>query len=106
MKEFGRQISRFGQKKQTDLCDMRAGCDVNEIIFLIRLKAVAGREIMQCAVHILKVPGVVKMSFPRTDPGFRTDRRNVLADELAKLAELRLKQQLKAIDQQVLMLAE
>ncbi len=68
----------LGQQEQADLRDVRAGRDVDQIVFAIRIERIAAREVVQRAVDQPEVPGVAEVQHVRTHLRFRRLRPDVV----------------------------
>ena len=99
-------MTRFGQQEQADLCDVRAGGDVNEILFRLGVERVGPGEIVQRRVDLLEVPGVFHRDQVGAHLGLGRDRGDVGGHQLGQLFFLRPVEQFEAVDQQVLVLAD
>ena len=97
---------RLGEQKQADLRNVRAGGDVDEVIFLVRVEAIPAGEVEQRGEDRFKIPRVLKIDPVRRHRRLRRDRLRVRRDLAVKGFKLRLEQNLKPRDEQILVLAE
>ena len=49
-------MARFGEQEETDLRDVRAGGDVDEVFLAVGLEGIAAREVRQRAVDLFESP--------------------------------------------------
>ena len=101
-------VARLGQQEQADLRDVRAGRDVDEVVLVVGVERIGAREVVQAAVDLLEVPRIVAGSDRRRGaPSVSGETRRMSSRTVsASAVNSRRVQQLEAIDEQVLVLAE
>jgi hypothetical protein len=55
------QPSRLSQEEEADLGDVRPGCDVDQIVFGVRIKGIRSRKIEERLVDLLEVPRIAEI---------------------------------------------
>jgi hypothetical protein len=94
-------VARLDQEEQTDLDDVGAGREVDQVVLAVAIEAVAARELVERGEHLLEVPRVGDRQRPRHHLGRRRDLGQIV-DHLAHHrpggAEV---PQLEAIDRQL-----
>ena len=84
---------------------MRAGGDVDEVVFLFRVEGVAAGEVMEGGVDLLEIPGVLELYGMGVDGGMGGDRGNVGGELLRQFGELPGAEEFEAVDGEVGMAA-
>ena len=99
-------MPRLGQQEETNLGDVRAGRDVDQIVLALGVERIRAREVVECPENLVEVPGVANFDLMRPHFGFRRDASNILASALNNFGVPALMEQLEAIDQELLVLTE
>jgi hypothetical protein len=53
--------TRLGKEEETDLCDVRTGRDVHQVVFFLRVEGIRTGEVMKCGKDLFEVPGVADL---------------------------------------------
>ncbi len=99
-------MPRLRKQKHANLSDVGSRGDVYQVIFIVWIKGVADREIMQRAEHLFKIPSVLHGDHVTPHLGLRRYSANVRRNGVRQLLDIRLKQQLEPVNHQVLMLTQ
>ena len=99
-------MPRLRQQEQTNLRDVGAARDVDQVVLALGIERIRARKIMQRAEDLIDVPRVP--NFELMGPHFclRGNVSNVIADNLDELGIFFLMEKLQAIDQKLLVLAK
>jgi hypothetical protein len=105
LQQPSREVTGFGEKKQTDLGDVRSGRDVHQIVFLLWFEWITPRKVVQRTVDELEIPRIPEVDLVPARDGFRGDRADIL-DQGGRQPLMRgFVEQLESADQQVFMTA-
>ena len=99
-------MPRFGEEKQADLLDVRAGGDVDEVVLVIGPKLERSGEAMERRKHLLEVPGIGDADFMACDDRLRGNRADVPGHDGGEVALRRQVDEFEPIDDEVLVLAQ
>ncbi len=70
MQKFARQVARLGKEEEADLGDVRAGSDVDEVVFFFGVERVGAGKLKKLFVDEFEVPRVVGIDGLEDDGGF------------------------------------
>ena len=99
-------MPRLCQKEKTNLLDMRACGDVDQVLVVFGFKGVRAHEIVKCRIDLLQVPGILEGKRMEIDPGFRGDCGNIFNDLLGEGFIPWFDQKVELIDKQVFVLTK
>ena len=77
---------------------MRAGGDVDEIVLALRIERIAGREIVQRAIHFLEIPRVLQVDPVKPHIGLGRNAGDVGTQMFGELLGPAVVDQLKPVD--------
>jgi len=77
-------VPRLGQQKQADLLHVRAGRDVDQVVFVVSAKPIQPRELVKLRKDLVEIPGVDQRDRMQAHGSFRRDRTNIVGDRLAQ----------------------
>jgi hypothetical protein len=89
-------MSRLGQQEETNLGDVSAGRDVDQVILALGIEGIYAREVVECAEDLVEVPRVANVEFVGAHFGLRRDVSNIVASALNKLGILALMEHVSA----------
>ena len=93
--------SGFGEQKDADLCDVRPGGDVQQVLFVVGVERISAGEGEELFVDLLEVPRVFEFNLVEVDFGFGRERADVFADELGEFCFAAAVEQFEAVNEQV-----
>jgi hypothetical protein len=85
---------------------VRAGRDVNQVALVLDVEGIVACELVQRAVDLLEIPRVARIAQVQVDLRLRRDGTDVVAQLLGELRVRPRVQQLEAVDDQFLVLAD
>ena len=99
-------MTRLGEKKEGDLSHVGSRGDVNQVVLVVRIEGDGAREVVERAVDLLEIPGIIEVEAVQPHLGLGRDCGNVLLHRLGQGGVLFLEEDLEAIDQQLVVLAD
>ena len=106
LNELSRQMMRLIQQEQADLRHMRAGGDVDIIIVLLGGKVFLPAEVVKLRVNLTEIPRVAERNRFRNDLRIRGASPDIFLNPPAQCPEVRLIQQIIAVEMQFLLHGE
>lgn len=103
-----RQVACLGEQEPANLCHVGTGGDVDQVVLMVGVEGVGGGKVVQRAVDLFEIPGVVQWHGVQAHLGSRRDLLDVGAYPLgeADVTGVDVVDQLQAIDLQVVLLAQ
>ena len=60
-------MPRFCKKEEADLRNVRSRCDVDQVVFGIRIERVLSREARKLLVDFFEIPRIIELDFVKAD---------------------------------------
>ena len=99
-------MPRLGQQEETNLSDMGAGRDMDQVILALGIEWIRAREVVKRTENLVEIPRVANLDMVGPHFGFWRDASNIFAGTQDKIGVSALMEQLDSIDQQLFVLTE